>query len=296
MHVVAAVVDGDVDALVESLAALPAAVVPLAGLGDEWGLPEAELAAIVAAAVAAARVELWNDAPGGPAIILSTTEAAALGLELAVEPGPAYSDAWLARSLRWIPRGSAPAETIECFHELAKVCETDLIDPMTGEGGFDDLVDHRARDLDETRAACRCGGSCLHDATTETKPGRRRELQAVGLALWEPAHMLGLGVSWPVAPDADGACGVCHEATLGESTLCLWCNRSGVDHLLPEVPAAERPKKVPSPYRNDGLVGGRGEAEPAERTPSAEPEIPGGWQLKPRAGPRPRRSIHAKPA
>jgi hypothetical protein len=289
---VAAAVDGDVDALVESLAAMPAAVVLLASLADTWGLPEAELAAIVAAAVAAGRVELWNDAPGGPAIILSTTEAATLGLELAVEPGPAYSDAWLAGSLRWVPRGSAPPEQIECFHELAKVCETDLIDPKTGEGGFDDLVDHRARDLDETRAACRCGGSCLHDAQAERQRRWRMELQALGLAVWEPVHILGLGHQWPVEADVDGACGVCHEATLGEGTLCLWCNRSGVDHLLPEVPASERPKAVLTPYRDDGLVGGRGEAQAVEKPPSAEPAVEGGWRLKPRAGPRPRRSIH----
>jgi hypothetical protein len=131
-----AVVAGDVDALVESLAMQAQAVVPLAGLADQWGLPEPELAAIVAAAVDAGRVERWPDAPNGPAIILSAASADALGLELATTPGPAYSDRWLASTLRWIKRGTAPAERVEYLHEVAKLVETDLIDPGFPRCGF----------------------------------------------------------------------------------------------------------------------------------------------------------------
>jgi hypothetical protein len=94
-----AVVDGDVDALVESLAGIPKAVVPLAGLADRWGLPDAQLAAIVAAAVDAGRVELWPDAPTGPALIRSSTEADALRLELVAAMGPAYTDLWRREGL-----------------------------------------------------------------------------------------------------------------------------------------------------------------------------------------------------
>jgi hypothetical protein len=205
----------DVDALVESLVGIPKAVVPLDGLADTWGLPAVELTAIVNAGVAAGRVELWIDAPAGPSIILSTTEAGILGLELWATPGPAFSDAWLAGSLRWIPRGSAPAETLESFHELAKLTETDILDEH-GRGGFDKIADPRPRDLDNARAACRCGVGCLCDAEAEKQTRCRRMLRSMGLAVWEPVHFLGLGHQWPVEPDADGACGVCHEQGLDE--------------------------------------------------------------------------------
>jgi hypothetical protein len=112
------------------------------------------------------------------------------------------------------------------------------------------------------------------------------------LALWEPLFILGLGHQWPVPPDALEQCGVCHGAELSAESLCLWCLRSSVDDLLPEVPASERPKLVVTPYRDDGLVGGRGLAGPLPKPPNPAPTIPGGWKLKPHAGPRARRSIH----
>jgi hypothetical protein len=279
----------DVAALVEALAAQPGAVVPLASLPERLSWDTDALGAALAEAVNAGKLSMWPDAPEGPAVILSAASAEALGVELVTAPGAARSDRWLA-TMRWVKKDHAPPERPDRRHQVARRLESEV------PGGFDSLPDPKAGDLDEAAACCACANGCLCDAATEKIPRWRRELLAMGMAVYKPTLLLGLAHQWPVEPDSLARCGVCHEAELGAETVCLYCCRSGIDALLPEVPARERPRPVLTPYR-DGLAGGQGEAaSPPPKPPSALAEVPGGWRLRPpRASSRPRRSIHSGP-
>ena len=84
-----------------------------------------------------------------------------------------------------------------------------------------------------------------------------------------PRVLVGLRQSWPIVPTDDGICGACGGRSLARLEVCLWCNRSGLDHLLepvswnraskataaekivtrikPERPVETESAKVPSP-------------------------------------------------
>ena len=85
---------------------------------------------------------------------------------------------------------------------------------------------------------------------------RKRLLEReVALARWQPLLILGIRQAWPIAPEPDGTCPVCRGRMLSRVTMCLWCNRSGVDVLLDPPPKAT----VRHAYKPGRLAGGKEE-------------------------------------
>jgi hypothetical protein len=197
------------------------AVIPLTDLPGLLGVSPDEAVTAVAAWVDSGDVELWPDLPGGPCVVLSSRAAELLGLVLA-EDGD---------DLKWVTATSGGGARPKQPRRTRETNETAFVRPGSDRGWIDNLPDPRAVDPSEV----------------EDMPAKMR---TVG----KPSVILGIGVAWPVAPDARGGCGVCHGSKLRPGRYCAWCDHMGAEHLLPAMTAAEKPKA----YMPDakGLAGG----------------------------------------
>ena len=84
------------------------------------------------------------------------------------------------------------------------------------------------------------------------EPDRER-VYFIAIPLPVPRRFLGTREQWPllagdprqphVWTPADGPCPACHGRPLATLVFCLWCDRSGVDHLIPPQP---RPQTRPA--------------------------------------------------
>lgn len=213
-------------------------MVLLADVPAVLGLDQAEAATAVAELANAGSIELWLDFHAGPALVVAQYAAAALGLELAPDFG--------GDGLRWVMAG---AWKEKCRPEHAGVIrETDMTAKAARRGephpGLDGFADGKADDP--------CG-----DAAKPEPNRAAREMVGHGRAP-APVHLLGVRQAWPVAPTEAGECGACLGKPLGVLTFCLWCCRSGAEHLLPRVTKADATREY---NRANGLTGGRGKAK-----------------------------------
>lgn len=168
-------------------------------------------AATVNEAAEAGLVSLWDDAPSGPAILLSSLACEALDLELA-DPGAIEAS-------RWVRRGrDCPPPALDAV-DPAEVCGGPVRRP---EDGWPD----------EPIAMM---------IQAEERAGWARKLGLPAL----PILILGSGrAGWAPAIEAPGAaCPICRGRKLSPITACLACCRSGVDGRLPLIEDHERPKR-----------------------------------------------------
>jgi len=224
--------------LLPALTRGPSAVVLLADVPAVLGLDQAEAATAVAGWVNAGAVELWADFHAGPALVVAQHAASALGLELAPDFG--------GDGLRWALAEKWVEKARPEFPGMIR--ESDLTAKAARRGephpGLDGYADGKAAD------PCRDAGRDQHGPAV-------REMVGHGKA---PAslHLLGVRQAWPVAPTEAGACGACRGEPLGVLTFCLWCCRSGAEHLLPPVSAATATRAW---NRDNGIAGGTGKAK-----------------------------------
>jgi hypothetical protein len=236
----------DVQALLESLGMLGAAIVPLAALPERLGIPAHELAPILDEARAADLVVDWPDAPVGPALMMTTRAADHLGLEMVAPSRFNIGTMTGCRTVRWVLRGDARNERAD---EADEVPESVI---FSEAGSLDEQVDRSA--IDPAVAASRA---------EEALRKRGLELE-VALLRWSPILILGIRQTWPIANLPDGTCGACHGRKLERIAFCAWCNRSGVDALLGPVP-----KRIARhAYRPGRLPGGKGVAPAPAKAPA----------------------------
>lgn len=200
-------------------------------------------AAVVVEAAEAGLVAIWDDAPAGAAVLLSSLACERLGLELA-DPAELEKSCWVRRG-RDCP---APADNV--------------LDPAEVTGG---------------PVRCPEGGwpdePIAMMIKAEERAGWARKLGLPAL----PILILGSGrAGWAPAIEAPGAaCPICRGRKLSPITACLACCRSGVDGRLPLIEDHERPKRSAS-------AGGarkpkrRASASTTTATTSASAELAGG--------------------
>jgi pyruvate/2-oxoglutarate dehydrogenase complex dihydrolipoamide acyltransferase (E2) component len=237
----------ELDGILRRLVAHRGAVVPLDRLPGLLGVAVAEARPIVGALELAGLVERWPDSPDGPAVVLSATAAERLGVELVVSAEANPERKTGTRSLRWVPIGQArPERAAEpVISDLGTLAGTDGI-----EATADNWPDPRALDpADQVEA----------DDHPQPPPPKPRSGRAVELSLAR-VHIrliLGLGIPWPARARPDKPCPGCGGRRLPSYAVCLveGCDRTGVDALLPSVPASERPRPFHEPPA--GLAGGR---------------------------------------
>lgn len=204
------------------------------------GVPDGELADLIALAIAGGLAAVWEAAPGGPALVLAPLAAARLGLALDDEGARWLSPAELAEGRRpQRPRGPA-AESLELLG-------VDKPDPGSPDPAGGD------------RPAW--WGNHLH---------RRPDHAAY---VKRPTILLGLSAAWPVPPAPGGACGICRGLPLGPSAYCLGCDRCGADASGWEPMAPERPAAAarPAPPLAGGGTGPRLHAPAALPPPKLPP-------------------------
>lgn len=234
----------DAAALLGRLAGLPTAAPILTDLPRLLGETAEALETPLAALLEADLATVWTAAPGGPTLILSAAGAARAGIELdATAEDPA---GW-----RWRARG-APAppsdrrRTGARINSVVGITETDIgtaadpfsLDELAGPAEASDTLEaeDRAESVEKLRG---------HYART---------------LMPFPRRFLGLDRPWPIRaaekfePPAEPHCPVCGGRRLALTTACLWCNRTGADHLIPRPAPAELRRA----YRPDpGLKGGK---------------------------------------
>lgn len=205
------------------LSSQPAALIPIADLSHVWALDTAAAAELLADLVNGGDVELWPDAPEGPACILSAGTATTLGLVLADEGGT-----W-----RWVGAGSRPASKRSTVRTVSDVLE---------DGDADQFEDPRA--IDPAVAA---------ELVDEYLKGKAHPLEYRRIA----SSLLLLGVDryqWPDVLDEE-VC-PCHVAgPLGKGVECLACLHRGDKRAHQGIQWRDEGRSK--------LAGGRGKARPA---------------------------------
>jgi hypothetical protein len=249
----------DSDPTVEDLASalirhLPRAVVPLAELAEALGISRIGVRRLAKLAEAEDKAIYWHDAGG---VILSVSEASQLGRELR----SSSTDSEVApESWFWTKPGRPE------FLDLAERFRPDR--GLGGDEGniLDDLTTtdcHIEEDdplirkcLEKLAAPSRITSLRWRKATENVTV---RQIVAAG-GVPTTIKPIGLGLSWNPAIEVTHSpdCRVCRGRKLGLLTFCLACCRAGLDGILPNVAASEKPKPaayVPDP---DGLAGGVG--------------------------------------
>lgn len=197
-------------------------VVPLPEAASLMGLQESDAADRLAGWAAAGLVDVWPEAPGGPAVCPSPTTRQLLG-------------AWDEAD----PRPRRPG----------------LFTDVGGRDGSGLDPDHLAappsRSADE---------SAWHAIEEKARAGRAR-VHADWAGLPTPRVRAGLSTPWGV-PDIDrhkidgpagGGCGACEGLAFAPPDLCLVCGRLGIEAIIGPIrprrlspaPASTRPKFKP---------------------------------------------------
>ena len=229
------------------------------------------LSAGLAELMEAGSVEAWEDEDGVAVLTLSSLTAAQLGLEM--------DDSlrkWLSP---WQTRSPVPLELLMAAG-IKVVLASDLRS-STSDGGSRDydlgwVVDDRTVDPGEVvdaieRAEDAAGAILAQRRAIEiarTVYGRRHPacpepvrgpllpvIILTGVTPWPPGGPI-RGAQAPELPLRDrenevGPCSVCKGKPMFAATYCAWCDRSGVDYLLPKV---EGPR--PTRRKRSGLSGG----------------------------------------
>ena len=217
-------------------------------------------------------VETWPDHPAGPAVMLSSLTADALGLRLSTD------------GTRWLRPGEPDPTSID--PDLGLVTETDWSQDQDLLGLLDQTPDPSLLGGPEAALAAEAAErQCLDllDQWTDPDPEaqapvvldhepdlkdrwRAASQEQPTVFLPAPRLLLGQSLPWPVlVPGREqhwhpgsGPCPGCREQFLGVRTYCLVCCRSGLDDLLAhllrletrrQVPMVRRPEPGPKPTK-----------------------------------------------
>jgi hypothetical protein len=228
----------DVDAMLRKLAGYRngLALVPVADLPELLDLPTDEALDLVAGLESDGWVETWEEAPlPGPCVILSSRAAERLGLYL--HP-PGTADVF---NSRWLPVGTDPPPDRKARQDFL-VMESDLWKPdgIGDHRGLDSLADPNARDPH------------VELIRQRIEIGERKDRRSIWSGRY--LHFIGDAAQWPVTPDPEHHCGVCHGAELPRGTICLWC--LGIARAAEKPPASQsgpkrrtKPSTIASPKR-----------------------------------------------
>jgi hypothetical protein len=179
-------------------------------------------------------IDVW-DCETGPLVTFSPLAAERLHIHL-VEAGP-------EETLRWAGVGDPTPPPLRARHVS-----------LSGRAAALDLVPDPAPPPDRAAEQAECGMRDVECGASPEHPAPRTPHPAPS-KLFRPTILLGLGMTpWPGPPGrAIGLCPACHGVRLQPSMYCLYCDRWGLDHLLPARPAvaarmsSSPPRPAPSP-------------------------------------------------
>lgn len=208
------------------------AVHPLPTVPGLLRLDADDAAQVVDELVEQGLAEVWADGPAGASLIVSTVAAERLGVEL-VDHG---------YGMRWVKRGSKPRERDLSRWGLRATNETDAFGGRETPMTLDNFVDTRG-----------VGPSGVLLTGKEVIPF--------------PYVVIDPGFVWPTALPPAGPCPVCRGRRLQRHEACVYCDRSGVDHLIRSLP---KPKPMRAVDDRPGGVGkavaGRVKAKPKKKS------------------------------
>ena len=203
--------------------------------------------------------EVWEQGPGGrPCVVLTPRGAALLGLEMSDRRKAGFNLFWAARG-----KGDDPGPRL-----AIALAETDVTEPDR-PGLLDMLPDPHAVDP----------GEAVAEDDHLSDPARRKAtVRAVASGTVNPPRptvILGITAQWPIERPPGTPCPVCRGLPLGRLVYCAadGCERSGLDFMLPRVPACVRPKASrskadePTARGKPKLGGGKGPAGEARDVP-----------------------------
>jgi len=173
------------------------ALFPILMLPAHLRMDPDDVATLLDDAVDAGLAEIWDEAPGAPCAILSASAARKRGLELVTDA--------LSRDdrFRWVPRREVKPER---SHMLT---ESNLRDPETGHGGFDQMPDYGPSGVEvvmvdvteDPKFTPYLEKAGISVATVGRGEGRADGHKRAATSMrFNPRMILGLRVQWPV-PD-----------------------------------------------------------------------------------------------
>lgn len=236
----------------ELLAAVVAhnlAVAPVAVLAERWGWSIEDLDQAAAELVERGLVERWEEAPDGPALVLSFATVDRLGLILD------DSDRWVSRDAKPKPivAGRSSKHAIrEC--DLSDA-ETSLLESMPDRStmdpakvaGWHEGNERAIRAAEEAEATMHRSSAARADLTARARSSA-------------PLLLLGLGATWPVPFEPGSRCRCCEDAT--GQWVCLVCCSSSMDDRIGKPPSEATLAKQAARFEVAGrkLAGGLGKA------------------------------------
>ncbi|WP_422927022.1 hypothetical protein [Singulisphaera sp. PoT] len=240
MHVMAAKVEPavSVEALLDVLANLPVTC-PRTTLAGCLPLSWDALDDLLAGAEAEGLIDVWDEAPGQLAIVLTPLAAERLGVEIVeAEDGE-----------RWLPIGAPPPPRLKVWPGR-EISETGMQDDPELPSFFETEADPEAHEpyleLIAYESAERIASELEPPKPEPAYGGPWRYFDSsLGSVPW-PRIILGLAMQWPVVRAEGEPCPCCRGRKLELVAFCLVCERSGVDRFLPKVLANQLPKSMAS--------------------------------------------------
>lgn len=212
------------------LARGPSAAVLLSAVPARLGIGIEAAADLVVELLEAGHLEAWPDCPNGPAVVVSASAAAKLGLTL--EPsGPYGIDS------RYVPIRQRRRREKKRPKDRRVQLATDV---DTGDGAglqMDRLADTRAVPPEWAAAV----SLALEEPRIRMRAAR---LATASGTVPKASRLLGVRLIWqgPAHVETTVPCPACFGRPLTISEYCLCCCRSGAEHWLPSVPIAHQPK------------------------------------------------------
>ena len=226
------------------------------------GDPDA-LWSLAGEAEAAGLVDRWPDAKGGPCVVLSALSVARLRLT-ATEDGERWLQPGEREPIRKARFPVTEDEADGIAFGYANAADPDALPAVDRLIAVEEARRQQLRAFEaiERLSAPSKGGRPKGPrlgmagflAKCETGDHPELEIDAIyRQANRDPSmvHFEGMGPAWPIAPSVAGQCGGCGGRALAYRTYCLWCDRSGADHVL--FPPRE-PKPVPKTKADPALV------------------------------------------
>jgi hypothetical protein len=189
-------------------------------------------------------VSVWENAPGGPSVVLTTLGADRLGLEL--------DDSGKLGQMAWVRVGSITCirtKTLQPKDEEIGELLRAQPDPHLPATTLDGLIvlEERERRIPQTRPKGKGTRTDYNLDRPSIEGFRCSTVLGIGYVGWTP--------SVERKPTDGRTCRICGGQTLRKSRACLACLQSGIDFLLPKV----KPPRLHHVV-NDGLKGGVGAA------------------------------------
>jgi hypothetical protein len=254
----------ELDQVLRAIADWGPATLPLQAVPGCLGLGLEDASAITRQLIDRHLVEIWPDSPLGPSLVLTSTAAARLRIELVspnrVERRYRVDTERGIRRIHWCEVGRAPREKPP---------------PSWPDGGRPEVL---ATDImTDHPGASRRGLDGFSD------PRIHEPVQYDVDFPWRHTRVLGSTLpGWTPAVETADPCVICAGKRLGMREYCLGCGRIFAEWELGAVPPEERPRT--RNCRDDGLGGGVGAPGKKKVRKQAPLErAPAGWRLELRA-------------